>query len=280
MLNFVGGADPALGEALVESPDVDMITFTGSTAVGLRIQEVAARTLKRTLLELGGKSPQIVFADADRDAALRGAAQVWTFHSGQICIAGTRLLLEESIYDEFTAALVERAGTLTIGDPRTPGVVMGPLVSAQQRERVERRIAQGVAEGAVLACGGKRPAHLARGFYVEPTLFTHATNAMEVAREEIFGPVITAIPFRDEAEAVALANDSDYGLYGYVWTRDRARGVRVAHALRTGTVQVNSGSGMHPDAPFGGYKRSGIGRDGGTYALDAYSELKYIGWTA
>src|SRR5262245_6896563 len=280
VVNFVCGEGPEVGEALVTSPDVDMISFTGSTAVGLRIQEAAARQLKRTLMELGGKSPQIVFADADRDAALRGAAQVWTFHSGQICIAGTRLLIEQSIYDEFTAALVERARTITIGDPRERGVVMGPLVSAAQRERVERHSAQGLEEGAVLACGGERPAHLKRGWYVEPTLFTRATNAMTVAREEIFGPVVTAIPFRDEAEAIALANDSDYGPYAYLWTRDRARGTRVARALRTGTVQVNSASGMHPDAPFGGYKRSGIGRDGGAWALAAYSETKYIGWTA
>jgi acyl-CoA reductase-like NAD-dependent aldehyde dehydrogenase len=280
VLNFVCGAGPDVGEALVESPDVDMISFTGSTGVGLRIQETAARRLKRTLLELGGKSPQIVFADADRDAALRGAAQVWTFHTGQICIAGTRLLVEASIYDEFTAALIERAKAITIGDPREKGVVMGPLVSADQRARVERYIARGVDEGAVLACGGKRPAHLARGWYIEPTLFTGARNEMAVAREEIFGPVITAVPFRDEADAIALANDSDYGLYAYVWTRDRAKGSRVARALRTGTVQVNSASGMHPDAPFGGYKRSGIGRDGGAWALAAYSETKYIGWTA
>ncbi len=280
VVNFVCGEGPAVGEVLVESPDVDMISFTGSTAVGLRIQETAARGLKRTLLELGGKSPQIVFADADRAAALRGAAQVWTFHSGQICIAGTRLLVEASIYDAFTTALVERAKTLTIGDPREPGVVMGPLVSAAQRARVERLIARGLDEGATLACGGRRPPHLPRGFYLEPTLFTRATNEMTVAREEFFGPVITAIPFRDEAEAIALANDSDHGLYGYVWTGDRARGTRVARALRTGTVQVNSASGMHPDAPFGGYKLSGIGRDGGRWALEAYSETKYIGWTA
>jgi acyl-CoA reductase-like NAD-dependent aldehyde dehydrogenase len=280
VVSFVCGSGADVGEALVASDDVDMITFTGSTAVGLRIQAVAAARLKRTLLELGGKSPQIVFADAPREKALRGAAQVWTFHSGQICIAGTRLLVERAIYDEFTRALVGTAERIKIGDPREPGVAMGPLVSAAQRDRVERFIRTGVEEGATLACGGKRPAHLPKGYYVEPTLFTHARNDMTIAREEIFGPVVTAIPFADEAEAIALANDSDYGLYGYVWTGDRARGLRVAGALRTGTVQVNSGSGMNPDAPFGGYKLSGIGRDGGLYALDAYSERKYIGWTA
>jgi acyl-CoA reductase-like NAD-dependent aldehyde dehydrogenase len=280
VVNFVCGSGPDLGQALVASDAVDMISFTGSTAVGLAIQAEAARRLKRTLLELGGKSPQIVFADADREKALAGAAQVWTFHTGQICIAGTRLLVEASIYDEFTRQLAARAAGITIGDPRTPGVVMGPLVSQAHRARVERFVAQGVAEGATLACGGKRPAHLPKGAFLEPTLFTNARNDMTIAREEIFGPVITAIPFRDEAEAIALANDSDYGLYAYVWTGDPARGMRVARALRTGTVQVNSGAGMNPDAPFGGYKRSGIGRDGGEYALLAHSELKYIGWTA
>jgi len=176
--------------------------------------------------------------------------------------------------------MVDVAGRVKIGDPREPGTVMGPLVSAAQRDRVVRFIARGVDEGATVACGGKRPAHLPKGFYVEPTLFTGARNDMEIAREEIFGPVVTAIPFDDEAHAIALANDSDYGLYGYVWTGDSARGLRVARALRTGTVQVNNAGGMNPDAPFGGYKRSGIGRDGGLYALDAYSEQKYIGWTA
>jgi len=153
------------------------------------------------------------------------------------------------------------------------------LVSAAQRNRVEGFIARGVAEGATVACGGKRPKHLPKGYYVEPTLFTHARNDMLIAREEIFGPVITALPFRDDAEAVALANDSEYGLYGYVWSRDAARAQRVARGIRTGTVQIN-GSPMNPDAPFGGYKQSGIGRDGGRWALGAYSELKYIGWTA
>ena len=279
VLNFVGGQGPEIGEALVLAAEVDMISFTGSSAVGARIQEAVAPRMKRVLLELGGKSPNIVFADADPARALAGALQPWTFHTGQACIAGTRLLVEHSIYDDFTARLAEAGRALRVGDPRAPGTAVGPLVSAAQRARVERYIAQGVAEGATLACGGKRPPHLARGYYVEPTLFTGVRNDMVIAREEIFGPVISAIPFRDEAEAIALANDSDYGLYGYLWTRDPERALRVARALRTGTVQVN-GSPLNPDAPFGGYKRSGIGRDGGRWALAAYSELKYIGWTA
>jgi len=279
VINFVCGSGPEIGEALTRSPDVDMISFTGSSVVGRKIQEAAAVQMKRTLMELGGKSPNIVFADADPAKALASAMSVWTFHTGQICIAGTRLLVEHSIYDDFTAKLAAAAGRIAIGDPRAAGVVMGPLVSAAQRERVERYVAAGVAEGATLACGGKRPPQLPKGFYFEPTLFTHARNDMTIAREEIFGPVITAIPFRDEAEAIALANDSPYGLYGYIWTGDSARGLRIARALRTGTVQIN-GSPMNGDAPFGGYKMSGVGRDGGRYALNAYSELKYIGWTA
>ena len=279
VLNFVGGQGPEIGEALVLAPEVDMISFTGSSAVGARIREAVAPRMTRVLLELGGKSPNIVFADADPAAALAGAMQPWTFHTGQACIAGTRLLVEEAIYDDFAARLAAAGRVLRVGDPRAPGTAVGPLVSAAQRARVERYIAQGVAEGATLACGGKRPPHLARGYYVEPTLFTGVRNDMVIAREEIFGPVISAIPFRDEAEAIALANDSDYGLYGYVWTRDPERALRVARGLRTGTVQVN-GSPLNPDAPFGGYKRSGMGRDGGRWALAAYSELKYIGWTA
>ena len=279
MLNFVCGSAPEIGAALCESSDVAMVSFTGSTAVGCQIQAGAARRMQRTLLELGGKSPNIIFADADRQKALASAMSVWTFHSGQICIAGTRVLIEASIYDELTAQLTAAAARLKIGPPTEEGVAVGPLVSAAQRDRVERYIAAGRADGAILACGGRRPAHLPRGYYIEPTLFTGVRNDMTIAREEIFGPVMTAIPFRDEADAIAIANDTDYGLYGYVWTGDTARGLRVARALRTGTVQIN-GSPMHGDAPFGGYKLSGIGRDGGKYAMSAYSELKYIGWTA
>lgn len=279
VVNFVCGSGPEIGVALCESPDVDMVSFTGSTAVGCQIQASAAPRMQRTLLELGGKSANIVFADANRQKALASAMSVWTFHSGQICIAGTRLLIEASIYDEFTAQLAAAAGRLKIGPPGEAGVVVGPVVSAAQRERIERYVAAGIAEGATLACGGKRPAHLDRGYFVEPTLFTGVRNDMTIAREEIFGPVIAAIPFSDEAEAIAIANDSDFGLYGYVWSGDLARGLRVASALRTGTVQIN-GAPVNGDAPFGGYKLSGIGRDGGRYALQAYSELKYIGWVS
>jgi acyl-CoA reductase-like NAD-dependent aldehyde dehydrogenase len=279
VLNFVCGSAPEIGAALCESPDVDMISFTGSTTVGTQIQAAAARRMQRTLLELGGKSPSVIFADADRAKALASAMSVWTFHSGQICIAGTRLLVESSIYDQFTAELAAAAPRLKVGPPDEAGVVIGPLVSAAQRDRVERYIAKGREEGATLACGGRRPPHLSKGYYVEPTLFTGVRNDMTIAREEIFGPVITAIPFADEAEAIAIANDSDYGLYGYVWSGDTPRALRVAGALRTGTVQIN-GSPMNSDAPFGGYKLSGLGRDGGKYALQAYSELKYIGWVS
>jgi acyl-CoA reductase-like NAD-dependent aldehyde dehydrogenase len=279
VVNVVCGSGPEIGEALTMAPEVDMISFTGSSLVGRKIQETAGGQMKRTLQELGGKSPNLVFADCDQAKALAGAMSVWTFHSGQICVAPTRLLVEQSIYDDFTKKLAAAGARLKIGDPHEPGVVVGPLVSCRQLERVERYVRIGVEEGATLACGGKRPEKPSRGFYFEPTLFTDARNDMTIAREEIFGPVITAIPFRDEAEGIAIANDSEFGLYGYIWTGDMARGLRVARALQAGTVQIN-GSPPNPDAPFGGFKKSGIGRDGGRFALATYSELKHIGWSS
>lgn len=277
VVNFVCGSTPDIGEALTTSSDVDMVSFTGSSAVGTVIEQAAARTMKRTLQELGGKSANVVFADCDQATALRGALSVFGFHSGQICIAPTRLLVEEAIYEDFTAKLAAAASSMKIGDPNDEGVVVGPVISQAQLERIEGYVRKGIEEGATLACGGKRPEHRKAGFYFEPTLFTNATNDMTIAREEIFGPVITAISFRDEDEAIRLANDSEFGLYGYVWSGDVVRALRVARAMRTGTVQIN-GSPPNPDAPFGGYKRSGHGRDGGRFGLDAYSELKYVGW--
>ncbi|HJO23045.1 MAG: aldehyde dehydrogenase family protein [bacterium] len=277
VLNFVSGSEADIGQALVASPDVDMVSFTGSSAVGRRIQQACGAQMKRSLMELGGKSANLVFADSDQERALRNSMSPWTFHSGQICTAPTRLLVEQSIYREFTSKLAEAAAALEIGDPRKQGVVVGPLISAAQRASVERHVATGCEEGAVLACGGKRPAQPERGYFFEPTLFVDADNQMKIAREEIFGPVITAIPFRDEEEAIALANASDYGLSGYVWSRDGARARRVARRLHTGAVQIN-GCPPRPDAPFGGYKQSGVGRDGGLYAIHAYTELKFIGW--
>jgi acyl-CoA reductase-like NAD-dependent aldehyde dehydrogenase len=279
VINFVNGENPEVGAALVDSPDVDMVSFTGSTAVGQQIQAAAGKHMKRTLLELGGKSANLVFSDAALDKALAGAMSTWTFHSGQICTAPTRLLIERTLYEEFTRRMAEAARGLKIGDPYEEGVVVGPLVSRAQRARVENYIQVGRDEGATVACGGRRPTYLSRGFFIEPTLFTGARNDMRIAREEIFGPVVTAIPFRDEDEAIALANDSDYGLFGYVWSQDLERAQRVAGRMRTGTVAINGAPGHNAEAPFGGYKLSGIGRDGGLYALAAHTEIKHIAWT-
>lgn len=279
VVNFVCGSAPEIGEALTTSDDVDMISFTGSTVVGSIIEQAAAKTMKRTLQELGGKSANIVFDDCNMPTAIRSSMSVFGFHSGQICIAPTRLLIQENIYEEFTSKMAAAASAMKVGDPNEEGVVVGPIISQAQLERIEGYVRKGIEEGATVACGGRRPEHMKQGFYFEPTLFTNATNDMTIAREEIFGPVITAIPFKDEEDAVRIANDSDFGLYGYVWSGDPVRAMRVARALRTGTVQIN-GSPPNPDAPFGGYKQSGHGRDGGRFGLDAYSELKYVGWAS
>jgi acyl-CoA reductase-like NAD-dependent aldehyde dehydrogenase len=201
----------------------------------------------------------------------------WAFQSGQACIAPTRLLIERAVYQEFTQRLAAAASSLKIGEPREEGVVLGPLISAAQLQRVESYVAAGVEEGATLACGGARPAYMTRGYYYEPTLFTDVDNTMRIACEEIFGPVVVAIPFDSEQEAIDIANDSDYGLSGYVWSGDVDRAIRVARAMRTGSVQIN-GTPPRPDTPFGGFKQSGIGRDNGLYSIAAYTEMKFIGW--
>jgi acyl-CoA reductase-like NAD-dependent aldehyde dehydrogenase len=277
VVNLVTGSEPAPGAALVDSPDVDMISFTGSTAVGVRIYESGARTMKRLLLELGGKGACIVCDDADLGAAVTALGSVWAFHSGQICTAPTRAIVHRSVHDELVERLLKFAPQLKVGDPLDADTIVGPVISAAQRERIERHVRTGVDEGAELLVGGTRPAHLDRGFYVEPTLLAGCTNEMRVAREEIFGPVLVVTAYDDDEEAVALANDSDYGLYDYVYSADTARAYGIARQLRCGHVGINTAQRNH-EAPFGGFKMSGIGRDNGDWGLYAYTEVQSIIW--
>ncbi|MFJ2405422.1 aldehyde dehydrogenase family protein [Streptomyces xanthochromogenes] len=276
VVNVVTGASPAVGEAAVDSPDVDMVSFTGSTAVGQRIAEVCGRHMKRQLMELGGKGAALVFDDADLDSAVMGIGTTFSFYSGQICTAPTRVLVQRGVHDRLVEKLAGYAGYLKVGEPTARDTVVGPVISAAHRDRVESYVELGRKEGATVVAGGEHPP-LDRGFYVAPTLLADCTNDMRVAREEIFGPVVVVIPFDDEEEGVALANDSDYGLLDYVWSGDVARGFRVARRLRAGGVGVNT-IGRNMEAPFGGFKKSGVGRDVGSYALHAYSELQSIVW--
>lgn len=276
VVNVVTGSGPDTGEALVESPDVDMISFTGSTGVGLRIAEAAGRTMKRLLLELGGKGAGIVREDADLKNAIGQVGSVWSFHSGQICTAPTRAIVHRSVYEPFVEGLTKMAGMLTVGDPLEKGTVVGPLISGAHRDRVEGYVGIGTDEGAEVVAGGGR-ADMETGFYMEPTLLAGCRNDMRVAREEIFGPVIVAIPFDDDDEAVAIANDSDFGLYDYVFTGDSAKGLAMSRRLRAGNVGINTVQRNH-ETPFGGTKLSGVGRDGGSFGLYAYSELQSVVW--
>ncbi|GGN14887.1 aldehyde dehydrogenase family protein [Streptomyces fuscichromogenes] len=276
VVNVVSGQDVGVGEAVVASPDVDMVSFTGSTAVGQRIAEVCGRDMKRQLMELGGKGAAVVFEDADVGSAVAGIGTTFSFYSGQICTAPTRVLVQRGLYDRLVEQLASYAGRLKVGDPADPGTVVGPLITAEHRARVESYVELGRKEGATVVTGGERPA-LERGFYVPPTLLADCTNDMRVAREEIFGPVVSVVPFDDEEEGIALANDSDFGLIDYVWSGDVARAFRVARRLRAGGVGINT-VGRNMEAPFGGFKKSGVGRDVGSYALHAYSEVQAIVW--
>lgn len=276
VVNVVSGQSVEVGEAAVASPDVDMVSFTGSTAVGQRIGEVCGRAMKRQLMELGGKGAAVVFDDADLGSAVAGIGTTFSFYSGQICTAPTRVLAQRGVYDRLVEQLAAYAGRLKVGDPREPDTVVGPVISAVHRERVESYVELGRKEGATVVAGGERPSY-DRGFYVSPTLLADCTNDMRVAREEIFGPVVSVIPFEKEEEGIALANDTDYGLIDYVWSGDVARAFRVARQLRAGGVGVNT-VGRNMEAPFGGFKKSGLGRDVGVYALHAYSEVQAIVW--
>ena len=274
--NVVTGSAGALGEALVTSPEVDMISFTGSTAVGTRIAEAAGQGMKRLLLELGGKGASLVFDDADVEAAVAAMGSTWAFHSGQICTAPTRVVAQRGVYDEVVDRLAKMAAQLQVGDPLAPDTVVGPLISARHRDRVESYVRIGLDEGATLAAGGERP-DLPRGFYAAPTLLADCSNDMTVAQEEIFGPVLVALPFDDDEEGIAIANGTPYGLYDYVWTGDSQRAFAIAGRLRTGNVGLNTVQ-RNLEAPFGGSKMSGVGRDGGSFGLHAYSELQSVVW--
>ena len=278
VLNVVPGPGDVVGDALVEHPLVAKVGFTGSTSVGIGIMRKAAGTIKRVTLELGGKSAALVFADADLEKVGNQAPFAVFENCGQDCCARSRLLVEESVKDEVLERYVATTRAIVVGDPENPATQVGPLVSAGQRETVEGFIERGVRDGARIAEGGVRPADpsLADGYYLRPTILDDATNDMPVSREEIFGPVVSVITFRDEDEAVRLANDSPYGLSGSLWTRDGARQLRVARALRTGCIGVNSNSSVFPQAPFGGYKQSGIGKELGMEGLLHNSELKSV----
>lgn len=276
VVNIVTGSGADVGEALVASRHVDMVSFTGSTAVGRRIGQVAGHDVKRLLLELGGKGAALVFDDADVPTAVGAIASTWAFHSGQICTAPTRVIAQRGVHDQVVAGLRAAAGRMTVGDPLAADTVVGPVVSAAQRDRIEAHVRSGADEGGEVVVGGERP-DMPRGFYVAPTLVAGCKPGMPVVQQEIFGPVVVALSFDDEDEGVALANGTDFGLNDYVFTGDTARGMRVARQLRTGSVAINTAQ-QSQEAPFGGFKLSGVGRDRGVFAMHAYSELQSIVW--
>jgi len=274
VLNVVPGPGAAIGAALSAHPDVAKIGFTGETATGRAIMAAAAQTIKRVSLELGGKSPCIVFGDVDiAQAAGEAAASVFA-NAGQDCCARSRTIVERSVYPEFVAAMQAAAERTVVGDPLDEKTQMGPVISTHQREVTERYLGIGKQEGARLVCGGDRIP--GPGYFLRPAVFADAKPGMRIVDEEIFGPVASVIAFDTEDEAIAIANDSIYGLSGSLWTNDLKRGLRVARAVETGVMSVNSSSSVHLQAPFGGFKQSGLGRELGLHALDHYSEIKNI----
>jgi acyl-CoA reductase-like NAD-dependent aldehyde dehydrogenase len=278
VVNIVPGFGETAGAALVRHPMVDKIAFTGSTEVGKEIHRETGATLKRVSLELGGKSPNIVFSDSDHDAAVQGALLGVFFNAGQVCCAGTRLFVEQKLHDEFADKLAKTASGMQQGDPFDPATRVGPLVSKEQLDRVTGYLEVGKKEGARPLIGGERNTAkgLEKGWFVKPTVFTGVRNDMKIAREEIFGPVVSVIPFKDENDAVLQGNATNYGLAAGVWTRDVSKAHRVARAIRAGTVWVNCYNVFDAGAPFGGYKESGYGRELGRYALDLYTQVKSV----
>jgi acyl-CoA reductase-like NAD-dependent aldehyde dehydrogenase len=276
VLNIVTGYGPVVGEAIAAHADVDMVSFTGSTRAGRRVSEVAAATVKKVSLELGGKSPNVILDDADLERAVVDGIKKCFINSGQTCSALTRMLVPREklpVVEQIAAAAAEQS---TVGDPFAPDTRLGPLASDAQRKRVREYIEKGVEEGAKLVAGGPEPPEgAARGYFVRPTVFSEVTPEMTIAREEIFGPVLAIMPYDDEEDAVAKANDTVYGLSGGVWSGDEERAKRVARRIRTGQVEINGGV-FNPLAPFGGYKQSGHGRELGPYGIDEFLNVKSL----
>ncbi|HKY68047.1 MAG TPA: aldehyde dehydrogenase family protein, partial [Acidimicrobiales bacterium] len=276
VVNVLTSSEVAVGEALVTSPLVDMISFTGSTAAGRRIMADASATVKKVFLELGGKSAFVVVDDAPLDLAGMFAGFTICSHAGQGCAITSRLLVPESKFDEAVEQTVATMAGVPVGDPADPATMMGPLISEAQRQRVDDYVRRAVAEGGTVVTGGKRPADLPDGYFYEPTLITGVGPDSAIAQEEVFGPVLVVLPYRDDDDAVAIANNSIFGLSGTVFGVDEDRATSIARRIRAGTVSVNGGMWYAPDAPFGGYKQSGIGREMGVPGLEEYLESKTI----
>jgi betaine-aldehyde dehydrogenase len=277
VLNVITGPGATTGNALAGHPGVDKIAFTGETLTGVSILQQAAPNITRVSLELGGKSPNIIFQDADLEKAVPAAVSSVFGNAGQDCCARSRAFVHRLIAEEFDQRVALGSRQLTVGDPLDAATEIGPLISMKQRERVQAYVEVGQREGARLLTGGSAPGGaLARGSYLEPTVFDRADNGMRIAQEEIFGPVLTIIPFDDEDEVLRLVNDTPYGLSGSIWTRDIGRALRVARGVKTGVLSINSSRSVHQEAPFGGYKRSGIGRELGMHALQLYTEVKNV----